>query len=136
MIFLDTNIILRYLTNDVPEKAARCLALFQAADQGQVELYTSEAIIAEVVYVLSSPRLYNVARQRIRELLLPIIEIRGIKLGSRQLYHDALDIYASQNIDFEDALAIAHMRTLGIEQIASYDHHFDGIEGVIRIEPV
>lgn len=135
MIFLDANVILRYLTKDLPDKAARCLALFQAADRGEVQLYTSEAIIAEVVYVLSSPRLYNLPRPRIRELLLPVIEIRGLKLTSRQLYHDALDIYASQKVDFEDALAVAHMKAMGMKQIASYDRHFDGFEGVTRVEP-
>ena len=135
MMFLDANIILRYLTNDDPDKAARCLALLQAADRGAAQLVTTEAIIAEVVYVLSSPRLYNLAPSRIRELLLPLIEIRGLKLESRQLYHDALDLYATQQIDFEDALAVAHMRALGVEQIVSYDRHFDRIAGIQRVEP-
>jgi len=135
MMFLDANVILRFLTNDHPDKAQRCLALFEQADSGAVQLTTSEAIIAEVVYVLSSPRLYHVPRDRIRELLLPIIDLRGLKVTSRQLYHDALDLYASRNLDFEDALALAHMRELGIAEITSYARHFDDLEGVRRVEP-
>ncbi len=135
MMFLDANIILRFLTNDHPGKAQRCLALFEQADSGAVRLITSEAIIAEVVYVLSSPKLYHLPPGRIRELLLPIIDLRGLKLASRQLFHDALDLYASQRLDFEDALALAHMRELGIAEIVSYDRHFDGLDGVQRVEP-
>ena len=110
MIFLDTNVILRYLTRDDPAKAERCLALFQKADRREIELTASEAIIAEVVYVLSSPRLYNLPRERIRDLLWPIIAMRGLKLPSRSLYQEALALYAAYKIDFEDALAVAHMR--------------------------
>lgn len=135
MRFLDTNIILRYLTRDLPEKAERCLALFQQADRGEVELTTSEAIIAEVVYVLSSPNLYNLSRDRIRALLTPLLDLKGLKVPSRSLYHHALEIYTTYAIDFEDAMAVAHMRDQGIEEILSYDRHFDRVDDVERVEP-
>lgn len=135
MIFLDANVILRYLTRDDPEKAERCLNLFRKADRGEVQLLTSEAIIAEVVYVLSSPNLYHLPPERIRSLLLPIINLKGLKLSPRWLYRRALDIYATHHIDFEDALAIAHMERQGISEIVSYDTLFDRIEAVERREP-
>jgi predicted nucleic acid-binding protein len=135
MQFLDANVILRYLTRDDPEKAERCLALFQRADQDQAELTTSEAVIAEVVYVLSSPRLYHLSPERIRDVLLPILNLRGLKLPSRQLYRRALDLYATYRMDFEDALAVAHMEQQGIAEIVSYDRHFDRVAGVQRVEP-
>jgi len=135
MQFLDANVILRYLTRDDPEKAGRCLELFRRADRGQVELTTSEAVLAEVVYVLASPRLYHLPPERIRDLLLPILNLRGLKLLSRPLYRRALDIYAAHHVDFEDALAVAHMEQQGITEIVSYDKHFDRVEGVKRVEP-
>lgn len=135
MKFLDANVILRYLTRDDPEKAGRCLELFQRVDQDQVELTTSESVIAEVVYVLSSPRLYNLSPERIRDLMLPVLSLRGLKLLSRQLYCRALDIYATYHVDFEDALAVAHMEQQDITEMVSYDKHFDRVEGVKRIEP-
>ena len=54
MKFLDTNVILRYLTGDDPEKAEACYQLFQRVNSGEETLITCEAIIAEVVYVLRS----------------------------------------------------------------------------------
>jgi len=136
MRFLDANVILRYLTRDDPEKAERCLVLFERAARGGVALTTSEAVIAEVVYVLSSPSLYDLPRERIRDLLLPIIDLRGLKLAvPRHLYHDALALYTTRNIDFEDALAVAHMREQGIDEIVSYERHFDRIAEITRVEP-
>lgn len=46
-----------------PDKAAACLALFQKARRREVLLTTSEAVIAEVVYVLSSKAVYNLPHQ-------------------------------------------------------------------------
>ena len=135
MMFLDANILLRYLTRDDPGKAQRCLELLQAADRGEVQLTTSESVIAEVVYVLSSPRLYNLPPERIRSLLLPILHLRGLRLPSRRLFRRALRIFADHGIDFEDALTVAHMERRGIQDILSYDRHFDDIEGITRREP-
>ena len=54
MKFLDTNVIIRFLTRDDEEKAEACYQLLQRASRGVETLLTCEAIITEVVYVLSS----------------------------------------------------------------------------------
>ena len=46
-----------------------------------------------------------------------------------------LDIYASKNIDFEDALSFAHMEKRQIKEIYSYDSDFDKLEELRRLEP-
>jgi len=50
--FVDANILIRLLAGDDLEKAKQVRALFGRAQRGEVDLYTSEAILAEVVYVL------------------------------------------------------------------------------------
>lgn len=52
--FVDTNIFLRYLIPEDPGKTKACLALFQQVQRNQLQITTSEAVMAEVVYVLSS----------------------------------------------------------------------------------
>ncbi|MCL5072401.1 MAG: PIN domain-containing protein [Actinobacteria bacterium] len=135
MKFLDANVILRYLTRDDPKKAEKCYELFQKVKRGEIELTTCEAVIAEVVYVLSSTTLYNLPRNEIYSLLLPIINLNGLKMAQKRLYIRALDIYASKNIDFEDALSFAHMQKHQIKEIYSYDNDFDKIEELCRLEP-
>ncbi len=137
MKFLDTNIIIRYLTRDDEDKAEACYRLFQRANRGEEELFTCEAIITEAVYVLSSRRApYKLSHTEIRERLTPILTIRGLRLPQKRVYMEALDIYASfPSLDFEDALAVAHMKRQGINEIVSYDRDFDQVAGIQRVEP-
>ena len=79
MDFLDTNVILRYLTRDDPVKAERCFELFQRLKRKEVKLVTSESVLAEVVYVLSSRSVYNQSREQVRNLLLPIVSLPDSK---------------------------------------------------------
>lgn len=137
MRFLDTNVILRYLTRDDELKAQSCYQLFVRASRGEEILITCEAIVAEVVYVLSSRRAgYHLNRREIAARLFPIISLRGLRLPQKQIYINALNVYASSSsLDFEDALAIAHMQHQGITEIISYDQDFDSIPDIHRIEP-
>ena len=137
MRFLDTNVILRYLTRDDEAKAEACYRLFQSVKNGEEELFTCEAIVTEVVYVLSSPRAgYRLSHDDIRARLVPILSLRGLRLLHKRVYVRALDIYASfPSLDFEDALAVAHIERQGITEIVSYDRDFDRVVQVQRTEP-
>ena len=135
MQFIDTNIFIRHFTRDDPEKAQACLELFQKAKQGQITLTTSESVVAEVVYILSSKQLYHLSREKIRSLLYPLLSLPGLKLPQRKIYLRALDLYATYSIDFEDALIVAQMERQGITALYSYDRDFERVPGVTRLEP-
>jgi predicted nucleic acid-binding protein len=89
--FLDANIFIRHLTNDHPVHSPACLALIQSIEQGSVQAWTSDLVIAEVVFVLASKKLYNVSRETIRDLLLPLINLPGIKLANKRMYLSPFD---------------------------------------------
>lgn len=135
MEYLDANVILRFLTKDDPAKADRCFALFSKVKAKEVVLTTSESVLAEVVYVLSSKALYDQPRENIRRMLLPIISLPGLRILHRRAFLRALDIFSTSRLDFEDALSIAHMERLKVKTIVSYDRDFDGVEGIRRREP-
>ncbi len=135
MQFIDTNIFIRHFTRDDPLKAQQCFELFKKAEGNEIALTTTEAVIAEVVYVLSSTRVYNLPRSDIRALLYPLLLLRGLKLTNRKIYLRALDLYAISRLDFEDALIVAHMEYQNISEVYRYDRGFDQIAGVTRLEP-
>lgn len=135
MRFVDTNIFLRYLTNDDPIKAQKCFHLFQRANRQETVLTTSEAVIAEVVYLLSSRRVYNLTRKEVVARLRPLLHLPGLKLLYRSVFLRALELYASYPIDFEDCLSTAHMERQKVTDIYSYDQDFDQMAGVKRLEP-
>ena len=135
MEYLDTNVILRYLTQDDPQQAHKARLFLERLDAGTATVTTSEAIIVEAVYVLSSKTLYNLPRADIRFHLAKIIALRGLKLARKRTYLRALDLYAATNLDFVDALNVAHMERAGIQTIVSFDRDFDGIAGINRRDP-
>ena len=134
MKWLDTNIILRYLTADDPVKAQACLALLERVQHGEDELATAETIIAEVSYVLTSQ--HQVSHPEITARLRPLLNLAGLKLSHKQVVLRALEVYEEfPRLDFEDALSVAHMERLGVTEIVSYDRDFDRVPGIIRLEP-
>ena len=135
MDFLDTNVILRFVTQDAPEQAERAYRLFQQLASGAMKVTTSEAVIVEAVQVLSSKVLYNLPRQEIRTHLSSILGLRGLTMLHKRTYLRALDLYATTNVDFVDGLNVAHMERAKITNIVSFDRDFDHIPGIQRIEP-
>jgi uncharacterized protein len=94
--FLDTNILLRYLTRDDERKAKAAFALLQRIERGEERVITTQAVIFETVFTLQ--RFYKVARPEIRGLLLPIVMLRGVQLPNKSLYQETFDLYVAQKI--------------------------------------
>lgn len=133
--FIDTNVILRHITQDNPDYSARALQFFQELETGDRTATSTEGVLVEAVQVLSSRTLYHLLRGDIQAKLRPIIVLKGLKLAHKRVYLRALDIYATTNLDFVDALLVAHSERSGNRTIISFDRDFDRIPGVHREEP-
>jgi predicted nucleic acid-binding protein len=133
---LDSNVFLRFLTGDDPAKARASQLLFERLEAGEDEATTCEAVIAEVVYVLSSRKTYMLPHSEVSDRLKAVLQLRGLRLEHKQTYLQALDIYSdSTYLGFEDALLVAHMQREGWTELVSYDRHFDRLSGPTRVEP-
>ncbi len=64
-LWIDANILLRFLTGEPTELANRALRLFGRADRGEVRLHVSPLIVAETVWVLTS--FYKYPKAQIRK---------------------------------------------------------------------
>ena len=135
MTFIDANIVVRFVTGDNPDKAARCLALFERVSSGEESLVLTHASVAEVVYVLSSPKHYQATRTQVRDALLPILALPGVHIAERRVVQRALDLFVSDPaLDFEDALVAAHCLDADVA-VYSYDRDLDRVPGIRRLEP-
>lgn len=92
-------------------------------------------IIAEAVFVLASKRHYARSRVDIQQRLEPLVATPGLRLERKRLLIRALQIYAETNIDFEDAIIVAHIESDDDPTVISFDRNFDRIPGVTRVEP-
>ena len=107
---LDTNAILRYLLNDIPEQAEKTTQQIKIGAKSYLE------IIAEVVYVLV--KLYSVPREKISEIVSPITN--EIEFDNADIVRNALCNYSQTKFDFVDCLLIARNQILS-EEIFTFD---------------
>jgi predicted nucleic acid-binding protein len=133
--FIDTNIIIRFLTGDDPGKQAACAQLFQRVEKGERKVFVPDLILAECVYVLASPRLYNLTRDKIVSLLAPIVSLKHVEVQNRTTLSNALTLYATTRLDFADAYILATMEQKKTNHLISYDSDFDDFPFITREEP-
>jgi len=132
--FVDTNLVIRYLTNDDPILADRVEQLLDDAAVGSVQLVTTELVMAESVWVLESS--YRLTHAQIAPLIRGILATPGMDVVNGDLVGKALVMYELQNIDFVDAYIAALMEKQGIKDIYSYDRkHLSRVKTINRKEP-
>ncbi len=133
MRFIDTNLFIRYFTRDDEEKAQKVLALLKRVERDKERITTSPLVIFETIFTLES--FYEVPKKEIKELILPILKLKGLKLSNKEIYEQALDVHVKKNISFTDAFNSVYILKKGIKEIYSYDEDFDKIEGIKRVAP-
>jgi len=133
MRFLDTNIFIRFLTDDVPEKADACEEIFRKAVEKQETLFTTDLVIAEIVWVLES--FYELPKDEIQDKVEKILNTPNLICPHKDLILSALILYSEKNIDYIDAYNALILKENGIEELYSYDKHYDRIEWLTRMEP-
>ncbi len=133
--FIDTDVIIRLLTGDDPLKQAEAATLFEQVEAGELRIAAPDTVIADAVYVLSSPRLYNISRAQVRELLVPIVRLSNFRIDNKPAVLLALLIYSNNSIDFGDALILASMQRANSQILYSYDRDFDRFPSITRRSP-
>src|SRR3989344_4878935 len=105
--YLDTDIIIRLLTSDDVKKQQAAAKLFEQVEKGELLILAPDTVIADTVYVLSSPRLYHFPRVNIHDTLSVLLKLPNFKVDNKQAIIKALDLYVTHNIDFSDAFLAA-----------------------------
>ena len=128
-IFADTNLFLRYLTNDVPRQADLVEVLLQRAARGQVHLVTTALVLAEIVWTLES--FYEVSKKDIQHKVLAILNTDGLKVQDDDIILQAIGLYVEKNVDFIDAYNAAWMLKSEVKRAFTFDQkHFSRFEGI------
>jgi predicted nucleic acid-binding protein len=131
--FLDTNILLRHLRADIPDQSPRATALIERIERGEIEVATADVVVFETVFTLQ--RSYKVPKDRIRDAVLPILELPSLGLPGKRRYREVFDLYVTHNIAFGDACLAVQMRQSVSTQVFSFDREFDRVPGIERMEP-
>ena len=111
---IDTNVLVRYLTGDEPEQAARAKA---AIESGNV--FVSTTVLLESEWVLRS--VYGFASGEVAVALRAFSGLPGVSVENPALLSEALDL-AEKGMDFADALHLG--AAAGCETMLTFDRRF------------
>ncbi|MBW6487074.1 MAG: PIN domain-containing protein [Syntrophobacterales bacterium] len=132
--FVDTNLFVRYLTDDDAEKADRVEALLVEASAGRMKLVTADIVIVELIWVLESS--YALRHGEITPMIRSILATPGLDVVNAPLVSRALELYEEKNIDIVDGYIAALMEKMHIGDVYSFDRkHLSRVDTIKRIEP-
>ena len=101
-LFLDTNILIRFLTNDDNIQSPLAYKVFEKATKQEFILVISPIVIAECTWVLQMNR-YGYSKEEISNILRQLILSPGIKMLEEELTLNSLSNFSKHNVDFIDA---------------------------------
>ncbi len=119
--WVDANVLLRFLTGDTPELAKRAAGLLEAAEKDGIPLRVHSVVVAETVWVLQS--FYGYSKGEISGALIPLLEQPALRVESSRTVIRTLEVMASSNVDFADAL-LAETARSHREGVVSFDKDF------------
>jgi predicted nucleic acid-binding protein len=130
---LDTNVLLRHLLQDHADHSPRATRFFERVEAGEMQVRLSDLVVFETIFTMQ--RLARVPRDLIRDRLQVVLSAPGMVFPGRERWLQVLDLYADSGLSIADAYHAVMMQRLRIGEIASFDRDFDGIAGIVRIEP-
>lgn len=128
-VFVDTNVLVRHLTGDPPEMAARATAFLADVE----EVLLTDLILAETIYVLES--FYKAPRPQVADAMRSLVAMDTVVTVDPAMLLRAVEVYELDRIDFAEAYLVAQAESTGIHAIASFDKSIDRVQTVRRIEP-
>lgn len=127
MIALDTNILVRYITQDIPEQAGIAESLLDQLTPSRPG-FVSREVALEIVWVLE--RSYKFSRTQIVEVLTTMIGAENLVVEFDEDIARATIIYEQSGTDFSDLAILMASKRVGCEMLFTFDRRFARMDGV------
>lgn len=121
---VDTNILLRYLTNDVPVEAKTAKEFFKSAQAKRLEAEICEPVFIETLIVLKN--YFKYPKDSVIRLMQSILALDWLVIENLSVLTLALDLYSQFDLDFVDCLILARSKTQQ-QKIFTFDTKLDQV---------
>ncbi len=119
MIGLDTNVLVRYLTQDDKKQAVKANKLIEQKLSEHEPGYITLITLVEVVWVLES--CYEQSKNDILKVLHAILTTKQLLVEQADNVYLALKRFSSGNADFSDALIATLSENNGCHVVYTFD---------------
>ena len=123
---LDTNVIVRYLTQDDPVQSRKANSIIEGTLAKGGSCYVSVVVLCEIVWVLRGA--YGFARKAVLLALDRILETAGFLVEDRDFVQDALEGFRRGRGDFADYVVGVRNRAAGCRTTVTFDRSLEGSE--------
>ena len=129
--FIDSSMLVRYFTDDIPEQAEVAERIIESDD-----LLVNSVIVSECGCVLT--KLYAYPREDVVDTLVAFLLRENVAMPDlpKELAAEALlRCKGSGRVSFGDALIIAAMKARGVKEIYSFDRRLESAGIQVLREP-
>ncbi len=124
MTGLDTNVLVRYLTQDDPPQAKIAGAIIEEAAAESERLLVQPVVLCELVWVLET--VYEYTKREVVPLLDRILRTAQFEIPEKETVWRAWADYRSGKGDFSDYLIGRANERLGAGHTVTFDRAFKG----------
>ena len=129
---IDTNVLVRFLTNDKSPKYNTLYTFFESLEKGSIKVELKLIVLFQTAFVLKS--YYEVPKDQIIDTLRLLLTFKGINIKEKKIVIRMLDLWQTKGIEIVDCYLIACLEKHKQNILYSYDRDFDKF-GIQRVEP-
>jgi predicted nucleic-acid-binding protein len=119
VIGLDTNILIRYLTQDDPSQSALANEIIETQLSEKFLGFISLAVLLEIVWVMKLS--YGQPKEKLLIIIEGLLATKQFSVERADLVYLALKRYRVGSADFSDALIFVTAIDAGCEKVLSFD---------------
>jgi len=121
--FLDTNVILRFLTADRSLKYRDLYDFFKAIEEGHRQVELKLIVLFQVLFVLKS--YYKVPKPLICDNIFALLSFKGLRISEKRIVIRMIELWRSKNTDIVDCYLIACLEFKPGDSLYNYDNGLD-----------
>jgi len=119
MIALDTNVVIRYLTQDDKKQSLIANKVFEKTLTPNKQGFISLIVLTEIVWVLEA--CYDVNKPNIISIINSLTSSKNLIVEQSHVVRIATTLFTDKNADFSDALIFSIANHAGCEKTLTFD---------------
>jgi len=141
MKFLDANLFVyayyapkKQLTDKEKKMKEFSKKIISDISDGKEDVLTTVVHLSEIVNILKN----SLSSEQLARLIRGLFMLENVKIVgvSAEAYLAAVELGEELRLEANDALAVDIMLQNDINEIYSFDGHFDNLEGILRLPPI
>jgi predicted nucleic-acid-binding protein len=119
MRYIDTNVFIRFLTEEKDKISDEFLNFFNDLKRGKIKVKLLDLVFFQIIFVLKS--FYKVKKEEIIEVMREILSFKGIYTKNKKMLERTLELWERHSDDIIDCYIVANMELENETELYSFD---------------